>query len=341
MGSAHSLTLQEQDAYKAGYDEACKRAAVSISTADIMLFAHGAGMSADSGLPVFADIARCAAYERKRLNYMDLSTPDWLTRDPEMFYGFWGKSYNDYMKTPPHKGYFIVKSWKDTFFHQNSEKISKWSQKLQQKFIKKMYEHFSMKVDKDDVVGPFFVYTSNIDSHSLRPGLFEEKEVYEIHGATEKWQCSALCSLEKWSLPDNFTFKVNMASMRSNPSAVAPCPKCGKPSRPWVYMFGDLEWAGADDSMVRYTAWREAVVEIIVEEKLKLVILEVGAGTNVPTVRGASEGICEKLDKSHCTLIRINPEFPHTDSDKTQDKIISIMECGLPAITKINEMMNV
>lgn len=34
----------------------------------------------------------------------------------QIFYGFWGKCFNDYMETAPHDGYRIVKEWADTLF---------------------------------------------------------------------------------------------------------------------------------------------------------------------------------------------------------------------------------
>lgn len=47
----------------------------------------GAGFSADSGLAVYADIAKVKAYEALNLEYHDICTPDWGDRFPELFYG--------------------------------------------------------------------------------------------------------------------------------------------------------------------------------------------------------------------------------------------------------------
>jgi len=116
MGGEQSLTSQQRAEYDDMYEDSCLRAAVAISDADIMLFAHGAGMSADSGLPVFNDIAKFEAYLKMKLTYMDICSPEWLHNDPEIFFGFWGKCYNEYMAVTPNTGYFIVKKWKDQFF---------------------------------------------------------------------------------------------------------------------------------------------------------------------------------------------------------------------------------
>eukprot|EP00971_Amphidinium_carterae_P328194 6459933-Amphidinium_carterae.2 len=42
-------------------------------------------------------------------SYQDVCRPQWLHRDPELFYGFWGTCYNDYRDTEPHDGYEIVR----------------------------------------------------------------------------------------------------------------------------------------------------------------------------------------------------------------------------------------
>jgi len=100
------------------------RAAELLMNADYVLIAAGAGFSADSGLPVYKDIANVDAYKRLGLTYADLCTPDWLQRDPDLFFGFWGSCFNDYMDTSPHRGYYICKAWADTNFHAStSEKV--------------------------------------------------------------------------------------------------------------------------------------------------------------------------------------------------------------------------
>ena len=58
-------------------------------SADYVIIAAGAGFSADSGLPVYKDIADVDAYKRMNVTYADLCTPDWLQRDSEIFFGFW------------------------------------------------------------------------------------------------------------------------------------------------------------------------------------------------------------------------------------------------------------
>lgn len=47
----------------------------------------GAGFSADSGLPVYKDIANVPAYHRMGVTYADLCEPRWIVSDPEVFFG--------------------------------------------------------------------------------------------------------------------------------------------------------------------------------------------------------------------------------------------------------------
>ena len=66
-------------------------------------------------------------------------------------------------------------------------------------------------------------------------------------------------------------------------------------------MFGDWGWISArtDDQYGKYGKWLDSI------ERKKLCIIEIGAGTAVPTVRHESETILRQYENS--SLIRINP----------------------------------
>jgi len=317
-------------------EEACKKAAEVISKADIMLFTHGAGMSADSGLAVFNDIAKIEAYEKRKLNYINLCKPSLIENEPELFYGFWGKCFDDYRTVVPHQGYFHVKSWKEKYF---SWKGQPWEEKLRSRFESKM-ERYAIKGISMDEIWPFFVLTSNIDAHCLQPGLFSKNELYEIHGNTEKWQCAEPCCRETWTLDKDFLFKVDISTMLH--SEIPKCKHCGNNARPWVLMFADCAWNGyrSGENDTRYSVWSDLAAALANEEKLRVVILEVGAGTNVPSVRMESEGFLSMIDEGLCTLIRVNPDFPNSNSEKVSRNMISIKSKGLVALSKINEFLN-
>lgn len=98
-------------------DAACADAAEWLAGADVLLLATGAGFSADSGLAVYGDLAQVPAYATRGLTYSDLSRPPLLHQNPELFWGFWGQSFNDYRDTAPHVGYEIIDHWAERFRH--------------------------------------------------------------------------------------------------------------------------------------------------------------------------------------------------------------------------------
>ena len=117
MGARPSVpTATQQEALEQRKTELQQRAALAIQQADILLVATGAGWSADSGLAIYRDVADVAAYHERDLTYRDICQPDWLDRDPELFYGFWGGCYNDYRNVTPHEGYRIIQKWADRSF---------------------------------------------------------------------------------------------------------------------------------------------------------------------------------------------------------------------------------
>jgi len=72
---------------------------------------------------------------------------------------------------------------------------------------------------------------------------------------------------------------------------------------------------------------------------LKVAILEIGCGYNVPTCRTIAERVVGELVMrgGEATLVRINPSHPETDDESVEDFVISIMEKGLPALKLIDE----
>jgi len=72
---------------------------------------------------------------------------------------------------------------------------------------------------------------------------------------------------------------------------------------------------------------------------LKVAILEIGCGYNVPTCRVIAESLVAELSRcgGDATLVRINPSHPEPDDHAAEDFIISIMEKGLVALKIIDE----
>mmetsp|Transcript_71794 Transcript_71794/g.149994 ORF Transcript_71794/g.149994 Transcript_71794/m.149994 type:complete len:409 (-) Transcript_71794:732-1958(-) len=130
------------------------------------------------------------------------------------------------------------------------------------------------------------------------------------------------------------------------------CIHCDGPARPAILMFGDGDWLDFDSQESRWFAWTAALESLSTKrqlegEKLKVVILECGAGNNVPTVRRTSEWTMKKLRKAQADvkLIRVNPELPLGDSTELrpcgedESRVIPIMSGALAALKKIDEAL--
>ena len=145
-----------------------------------------------------------------------------------------------------------------------------------------------------------FVFTSNVDGHFQQAG-FSRDRVIECHGSISHLQCTEPCSNEIWSA-DGLEMEVDMESFRAV-SDLPACPRCGALARPNVLMFGDWHWipSRTADQERRFSDWLAGAAGP------KLVIVELGAGSAVPTVRMTSEQIASR---SGATLIRINPREP-------------------------------
>ena len=72
---------------------------------------------------------------------------------------------------------------------------------------------------------------------------------------------------------------------------------------------------------------------------LKVCILEIGCGYNVPTCRAISESVVSKLTSlgGDATLVRINPAHPESDDSSVEDNVISIMKKGLASLKLIDD----
>jgi NAD-dependent SIR2 family protein deacetylase len=93
--------------------------------------------------------------------------------------------------------------------------------------------------------------------------------------------------------------EVDESTMRAREPLPA-CPSCGALARPNILMFGDWGWneVRTAEQQDRLESWLKSALDD------RLVIIELGAGTAVPTVRNFSERIAES---AKCNLIRINP----------------------------------
>lgn len=142
------------------------------------------------------------------------------------------------------------------------------------------------------------VFTSNVDGHFQAAG-FDAGCVAECHGSIHHLQCTRPCSSEIWPA-DDFVPEVDESSCTLR-NAAPTCPRCGALARPNILMFDDGAWVGrrSDEQDTRLLQWLQGA--------RRPVVLEIGAGTAVPSVRFFSQDL---LRRHGATLIRINPREP-------------------------------
>lgn len=145
---------------------------------------------------------------------------------------------------------------------------------------------------------PFFVYTSNVDGQFQKAG-FHPGAIAEIHGSIHHLQCTELCTEDIWANQESV--EVDESTMRSR--NVLRCPRCGAVARPNILMFGDLAWAP-----YRGFEQKKLFDAFLASNRgRRTVVIELGAGTAIPSVRRLSE-LIQASDRG--TLVRVNPREP-------------------------------
>ncbi len=173
----------------------------------------------------------------------------------------------------------------------------------------------------------YSVFTSNVDGQFQRSG-FAQSAIHEYHGSIHNLQCCEPCFKKIWSA-DNFkpeTDDVSCLLLNDWPR----CPNCGHPARPNILMFDDGAWI---DGLQRIQA---NVQSRWLAETYQPVVIEIGAGTAIPSVRRFSEQI---VNRHNGHLIRIN--LRESDVSRPQDIGLEMGALeGLKAIEAAMQMHN-
>ena len=248
-------------------------AARLIADADAVLLLTGAGMSVDSGLSSYRGTARKAnlwtnedgedLFEKHGTAYHSMASPEAFEDTPNLAWGFHLKMAQAYKEHEPHDGYMAA---------------------------------LRMLKGKE-----YFVVTSNVDSYHFRAG-FDPNSVLEIHGSCFKWQCANhgkdVC-LALWDAPDD-RFKLDPVTGELVGN-VPTCIQCDSMARPNVCLFHDNLWVPTvvKEQRARLDAWLESVAQ----RGQSLVLIEIGAGTAINTIRHWGKDWAQRF----CApLIRIN-----------------------------------
>lgn len=159
----------------------------------------------------------------------------------------------------------------------------------------------------------YFIFTSNVDGQFQKAG-FSDTRIVECHGSIHYLQ--DLHGKDGIWSAENQCVEVVEKNLRARD----PLPRhsvTGKLSRPNILMFGDGYWNSSrtQEQEERYGQW------LTDQNGRKIVIIELGAGTSVPTVRFHSERVCQ-ITNAH--LIRINPRDSIIEQRRVSNRGISI-----------------
>ncbi len=269
-----------------------QKAADYILQADALLITAGAGMGVDSGLPDFRGTT-----------------------------GFW-KAY----PALGQKGMTFEKiAHPDNF--QNDPKTAWGFYGHRLNLYREIEPHAGFQILKEigeRMPNGYFVYTSNVDGQFQKAGFSEEK-IIECHGSIHYLQCSEMKSGNAcktiWPADELIITTDDVNCQSTSPLPV--CPHCGSVARPNILMFYDFAWLSERNyqQQIRYDQF--------LQQAGNLVIIEMGAGTAIPTVR-------QQGDFQSGALIRINPREP--DMNKTNG--VSIPMEALESIQAIFDALN-
>lgn len=250
----------------------------ALRNAECLLFCAGAGMGVDSGLPDFrGPQGFWRAYppmERLGLSFQDCSNPASFKGNPAFGWGFFGHRYQLYSRAVPHEGYHVLRRW------------------------------------ATQARGGHFVFTSNVDGHFEKAG-FDAQRVVECHGSVHFLQpLDRRLSDLIWPAAATLAGLVVSPTTFLAEGALPVCPPeagraAGTLARPNICMFDDGGWVYARTGA--QTARMDAFVDAL-PPATRVVVVEVGAGTAIPTVRHTSESMLAQFP--HAALLRINPAEP-------------------------------
>ena len=167
------------------------------------------------------------------------------------------------------------------------------------------------------------VFTSNVDGQFQKAG-FKAQPIHECHGSLHHLQCLHGCHDGIWSaegfLPD---VDSTLCVLRGR---LPVCPRCSGLARPNVLMFGDSGWLDARQSA------QESALSQWLSGVARPVVVEIGAGTAVATVRHFSEWVVRAFGGR---LVRINPR----ESEVVSSKDVGIATNALPALQAIDRAL--
>lgn len=243
------------------------QAADTIAGADALVIAAGAGIGVDSGLPDFrGNEGFWRAYPALAKANINFAQ----VASPRTFEQAPSLAWGFY-------GHRLA-LYRETLPHPGFDILKKWAERM--------------------LMGAR-IFTSNVDGQFQKAGFLED-DIHECHGSIHHLQCTNECKSGLWRA-DGFIPAVDAESCQllNHPPH---CPKCGSLARPNILMFNDWNWTPQRSaSQARAEAkWLDTVGE----SRARIVVIEIGAGTAIPSVRHFSHRISHEFGG---IIIRINP----------------------------------
>jgi NAD-dependent SIR2 family protein deacetylase len=244
-----------------------QRAAEIVACADALVIGAGAGMGVDSGLPDFrGQEGFWKAYPALAKAQLDFTE----VASPRTFVRDPALAWGFY----GHR----LELYRATIPHTGFGILRRWS---------------------DAMALGSRIFTSNVDGQFQKAG-FSESHVHECHGSIHHLQCMQACVAGVWSAGE-FSPQIDTETCHliNDPPR---CPACGGLARPNIVMFGDWNWVAERNQVQRQQEmqWFDSVADSL----CNIVIVEMGAGTAIPSVRHFSHRISHEYG---ARIIRINP----------------------------------
>ena len=170
----------------------------------------------------------------------------------------------------------------------------------------------------------YFVVTSNVDGQFQKAGYAEDR-ILEVHGSIHRLQCQTPCSSNIWS--NDEVIRIDESTMRAR-QPLPRCLDCREVSRPNILMFGDWSWL-PDRTRIQEHAFDRFLT---INAGRRIAVIEMGAGSAIPTIRATSERI--GWSNENATVIRINPREPEIKTPH-----ISMPYGALEGLQKIDALL--
>ncbi|MDK9790715.1 Sir2 family NAD-dependent protein deacetylase [Vibrio sp. D431a] len=277
MGTKQSKTIQANNSaiqVKSGDKEiTLSHVKKIIHEAKAAFVFTGAGMSASCGLPTFRGKE---GFWNHYPPYRDIGISFYELATPNTFEADFSLALGFYGSR--------LQDYKETKPHVGYKLINDWLEALPRKG---------------------FIKTSNVDGLHFHDGY---DRVHEIHGSINHWHCLRPECSTNHGYVNPPEVKIDRKTMRSNLPDSAYCEHCESPLRPAICMFEDWGYHSerSNKQAVRFSQFTAEIQD----HPCVGVVLEIGAGSGIPSIRLAAENTSVSTFFTH---IVINPE---DDSDK-------------------------